>query len=228
MNFASPIPGAAPVEVGRNQVPRSYTSSPDTADPDVPSSSLEFNPPIRLLLELMDIDDPSPTFKYVDFENELRKFNVRGILDVHRLPTMLLATFGDLKDYGARHLQAYVKERLMPLIKPGRKVKTEEGGSGSVVTDTQEGGSGSVVADTQEVDEICKLEYLDACSDVAVEDGGHTTGLWKGKGRLLKEESREVIMVWPSDEEDDDALPPIEVLHDDAGTASESSESFHP
>ena len=84
--------------------------SPNTADPDVPSSSLEFNPPICLLLELMDIDDPSPTFKYIDFENKLRKFNVRGILDVHRLPTMLLATFGDLKDYGARHLQAYVKE----------------------------------------------------------------------------------------------------------------------
>jgi hypothetical protein len=228
VNFASPIPRAAPVEIGRNQVPRSYTSSPDTADPDVPSSSLEFNPPIRLLLELMDIDDPSPTFKYVEFENELRKFNVRGILDVHRLPTMLLATFGELKYYGASHLQAYVNERLMPLIKPGRKVdKTEqEVGSGSVVADTQEGGSGSVVADTQEVEGICKLEYLDACSDMAVEDGGHTTGLWKGKGRLLKEESREVIMVWPSDEEDEATLPPIEVLHDDAGTTSESSESF--
>ena len=35
-------------------------------------------------------------------------------------------------------------------------------------------------------------------------------------------------MVWPSDNEKEDeaTLPPIEVLHDDAGTISESSESL--
>ena len=165
----------------------------------------------------MDIDDPLLTFKYVEFERELQKFGVRGILNVHRLPRMVLATFGELKWYGANHLQAYIEERLMPLIKPGRKMDG-----------TQEGGSGSVVADTQEVEGICKLDDLDACLDVAVEEGSHTTGLWKGKGRLLKEESKEVIMVWPSDDEKEDeaTLPPIEVLRDDAGTISESSESF--
>ena len=103
--------------------------------------------------------------------------------------------------------------------------KMQEGGSGSVVAGMQEEGSECVVADT-EAEEICKLEYLDACSDVAVEDGGHTMSLWKGRGHLLKEESKEVIMVWPSDEEDKALLPSIEVLHGDAGTTSESSESI--
>ena len=165
----------------------------------------------------MDINDPLPTFKYVEFEHELRKFGVRGILDVHRLPRMVLATFSELKWYGANHLQAYIEEHLMPLIKPRRKMDG-----------TQEGGSGSVVADTQEVEGICKLDNLDACLDVAVEDSSHTTGLWKGKRRLLKEESKEIIMVWPSnDEKEDEAtLPLIEVLRDNAGTILESSKSF--
>ena len=165
----------------------------------------------------MDIDDPPLTFKYVEFERELQKFGVRGILDVHCLPRMVLVTFGELKWYEANHLQAYIEECLMPLIKPGRKMDG-----------TQEGGSRSVVADMQEVEGICKLDDLNACSDVAVEDSSHTMGLWKGKGRLLKEESKEIIMVWLSDNEKEDeaTLPPIEVLCDDAGTISESSESF--
>ena len=58
----------------------------------------------------------------------------------------------------------------MPLIKPRRKMDG-----------TLEGGSRSVVADMQEVEGICKLDNLDACSDVAVEDSSHTMGLWKGK-----------------------------------------------
>ena len=61
----------------------------------------------------MDIDNPLPTFKYVEFECELQKFGVRGILDMHYLPRMVLATFGELKWYGASHLQAYIEEQLM-------------------------------------------------------------------------------------------------------------------
>ena len=85
-------------------------------------------------------------------------------------------------------------------------------------------------AGTQDVEgneEVCKQEDLDACSDIVVEGGSHTTGLWKGKGKLLKEESEEIIMVWPSDDEDESeaTLPPIAVL-DDGGNISESSESF--
>ena len=72
---------------------------------------------------------------------------------------MVLVTFSKLKWYGANHLQAYIEECLMPLIKPGRKMDG-----------MQEGGSRSMVADTQEVEGICKLDNLDTCSDVAVED----------------------------------------------------------
>ena len=85
-------------------------------------------------------------------------------------------------------------------------------------------------AGTQDVKgnkEVCKQEDLDAWSDIVVEGGSHMTGLWKGKGKLLKEESKEIIMVWPSDDEDESeaTLPPIAVL-DDGGNILESSESF--
>ena len=214
VNFASPIPGAVSVKRERKGVPRSCTSSPDNEDPAEASSSSEFNPPVRLLLELMDIDDPAPDFKYVECEQELRKLGIRGILDVYRIPRMVLATFGDLRWYGANHLHTYIEERLMPLIKPGGK---ESG--------RQE--EGSVVVGTQDVEDevICKRE-LDASSDVEVEERSFT-GLEKGKGRVLKEESMETIMVWPSDEEEEveATLPSIAVLND-TGATSESSESL--
>lgn len=224
VNFASPIPGAASIEMGRKSAPCSYTSSPDNKSLTRPSSSSEFNPPIRLLLELMDINDPSSTFKYIEFEDELRKMGLRGKLDVYRTPRVLLVTFGDLKWYGANHLHKYIEERLMPLIIPGEKADgTQERGS-----TVEEGGSMSAGTQNVEGNEaICKEEDLDACSDIAVEDDGHLTSSWKGKGKVMKEESREVIMVWPSDddEEVEAALPPIAVL-DDAGNTLESSKSF--
>ena len=214
VNFVAPIPGAVSVETERKSTPRSYTSLPVNKTPSS-SSSPDFNLPVCLLLELMDIDDPSPTFKYVEFEDDLRENGVEGILDVYRIPQMLLVTFGNLEFYGADHLHTYIEERLMPLIKPGKEEGWHKGGS--------------VVAGTRDVEKngaICKQEP-DACLDVEVEDDRHFTSLWKGKGWLLKEESVEAITVWPSDEEEEveAVLPPIAVL-DDAGTTSDSSESF--
>ena len=75
-----------------------------------------------MLLELMDFCDPCEHFKYVDFEDEMRKFGIRGILDVHKLPRMVLAEFGSLRWYGANHLHDFIEDRLMSLIKPGAKV----------------------------------------------------------------------------------------------------------
>jgi hypothetical protein len=204
------MPGAAasvpPVEVETNSVPRSASSSPDIECPVAPSSPLHFNPPILVLLQLMDLDDPCPHFKYVEFEQEFRSFGVRGILDVHRLPRMVLATFGTLGWYGANHLHSYIEKRLMPLIKPGEERVVE-----------QEAGSG-------------KVEGYVAQEAVVKKEGGQIPSLWKGKGRLLKEESEEAIVVWPSDDENDkeeqQSLPPIEVLDDDDDTATESSGSF--
>ena len=59
------------MEMEKKHTLRSYTLSPNNESLAEPSSSSEFNPPVCLLLELMNIDDPSPTFKYVEFENEL-------------------------------------------------------------------------------------------------------------------------------------------------------------
>jgi hypothetical protein len=122
---------------------------------------------------------------------------------------MVLSTFGTLGWYGANHLHAYIKARLMPLIKPGEK---------RVVDGEQEVGSVKAEDDMAEDD-----------SDVVAKEGGHIPSLWKGKGWLLKEESEEAIVVWPSDDENDkgeqQSLPPIEVL-DDNDMAMESSRSF--
>lgn len=151
----------------------------------------------------MDIDDPCEHFKYVDFENEMRKFGIRGILDVHNLPRMVLAEFGSLGWYGANHLHAYIKERLLPLIKPGEK--RVAGGS--------------------------KVEgYMASEESGAVKESDRIPSLWKGKGPLLKEESKEAIIEWPSDDEEElqerQSLPPIEVLDDDDDASTESSGFF--
>ena len=115
----------------------------------------------------------------------------------------------------------------MPLIKLGEEVYGKQKG-GSTVAGTQDveekGEVGENMVTCSDVD-TCLDE--DTCSDVAVEDDGHIEASWKGKGQLLKEESKEVIMVWPSDEENavEATLPPIDMLDDD-GATSESSESF--
>ena len=112
----------------------------------------------------------------------------------------------------------------MLLIKPGERVDgTQEGGS----TKQGERSMSAGMQDVKGNKEQCKQESLNACSDIMVEDGGHMAGLWKEKGRLLKEKSKEIIMVWPSEDEDESeaTLPPIAVL-DDGGNILESSESF--
>ena len=54
VNFVAPIPEVASVEMEGKNTPRSYTSLPDNESPATLSLSSEFNPPVRLLLELMD------------------------------------------------------------------------------------------------------------------------------------------------------------------------------
>ena len=72
-------------------------------------------------------------------------------------------------------------------------------------------------------------DYKQEDLDAVIESGGRIPNLWKGKGRLLKEESQEAIIEWPSDDENEEekqSLPPIEVLDDDDDVATESSGSF--
>ena len=125
---------------------------------------------------------------------------------------MALVTFGP-GWYGANHLHMYIEGRLLPLIKWGE---------GKVGDGKQEGGS--VEAEGHVV--VFKLED----SDAVVESDGHIPSLWKGKGRLLKEESNKAIIVWLSDDENNEeerlSLPPIVVLDDDDDKTTESFRSF--
>ncbi|SRR6266702_892363 len=176
---------------GTPSEPKKLGASPQmcaaTSTPERP------NPPVRLLLELMDIDDPAPDMQYVSMEEELVEMGMPGIREVYKMPVELLATFGCLGIGGATRLHAYIKERLLPVIGPAQ----DEG----------------VVSGEKSV----KLEGTDG----------------KGKGkRLVKEESQDVIVEWPSDEQDplgedeiddSDELPPIEVLEDEDDVESEIS-----
>ena len=83
-----------------------------------------------------------------------------------------------------------------------------------------------MVVGMQDVEDevICKWE-LDALLDVEVEEHSFT-GLEKGKGQVLKEESMETIMVWPSDKEEVEAVLLSIAMLNDTGATSESSESL--
>ncbi|KAI9452633.1 hypothetical protein BJY52DRAFT_1226005 [Lactarius psammicola] len=215
VNIASPVPatGASVTSVvsDTHQDNCRPTSVSNVAHPTPPATN-HLNPPVRMLLELMDLHDPALDFKYVDLESELVEFGMKGVMDVYKMPQVLLASFGCLGKEGTRSLHAYVRKWLLPLIQPE--------------------GEGRVVGGKRE----------DAA--VKVTEVGHVTGDRKGKGRLLKEESRDVIIVWSSDEDKDEegeqgtqgmddknGSPPIEVLkneddEDEDNAATDTSESF--
>lgn len=186
------------------------TPEVEELDPITPSSSSGFNPPVRILLELMDIDEPAPNFKYTQVEKNFLNENVRGIRDVYRLPRMVLATFEPLGWYGADRLHKYIEERLMPLLIPGWQNQVDGKREGRSMVDCTEEAEGHV-ADHKREDE----------------GEGRIPSSWKGKGRLLKEESKEVIIEWLSEDENEtDALQAFPPLDDGYRTVSESSESL--
>jgi hypothetical protein len=145
----------------------------------------------------MDMNEPNLDPRYMDVEEELVDHGIAGINDLYILPPELLATFGCIGKARARRLHEYVKDRLWSLIYPGE-------GSQAV---------GGVKKDGMlEVVEVTRTD--------------------KGKGRLLKEESQEFALEWPSSNEGgrgtqsggNNELPPIEVLDDDDGATTETSE----
>ncbi|KAH9026936.1 hypothetical protein EDB83DRAFT_2319709 [Lactarius deliciosus] len=143
------------------------TSMPNTATPTANTIDL----PVRMLLELMDIHDPSPTFNYVDMESELVDFGMKTVMQVYEMHQVLLETVGGLGKEGARSLHVYVKKWLLPVIRPN--------------------GEGVTVGDRQE--EVVEV--------VEVVGPSRVPGDRKGKGRMPKEECHEAIFVWSSDEE---------------------------
>ncbi|KAH9009805.1 hypothetical protein EDB85DRAFT_1902729 [Lactarius pseudohatsudake] len=147
------------------------TSMPNAATPTPTAHTI--NLPVRMLLELMDIHDPSPTFNYVDMESELADFGMKTVMDVYEMHQALLGTVGGLGKEGARSLHVYVKKWLLPLIRPN--------------------GEGGTVGDRQEE---AAVEVVEVVGPSCV------PGDRKGKGRMLKEECHEAIFIWSSDDEE--------------------------
>ncbi|KAH9025883.1 hypothetical protein EDB85DRAFT_2149506 [Lactarius pseudohatsudake] len=191
--------GTPEVHVAVNIAAPCPMSMPNTAPPTAPADHI--NPPVCMLLELMDIHDPSPTFSYVDTELDLAEFSMKTVMQVYGMHQVLLATIGGLGKEGAHSLHAYVDKWLLPVIRPK--------GKGSAVGGRQE----DVVA--VEVEEV----------------QGDRKGKGRILGRLLEEERREAILVSSDEEGEqkrqgqakDEDVPPIEVLkneEDDETTES--------
>ncbi|KAH8977576.1 hypothetical protein EDB86DRAFT_2837683 [Lactarius hatsudake] len=212
VNIASPLPGAGASytvntthHVDQRPLSSQGTRSKQLTKPDNGTSPqacattsapehVKPNPPVRLLLQLMDIDEPLPDLQYVSLEPELAEMQLHGICEVYDMPVELLATFGWLDIDRATRLHTYIEENLLPLIQPRQDRGAASGDS----------------------EKVSKLEV----------EG-------KGKGKMLvKEESRDVLVEWPEEEwdplgkdeiEDEDELPPIEVLGDDSDAETDIS-----
>ncbi|KAI9430228.1 hypothetical protein H4582DRAFT_2064042 [Lactarius indigo] len=181
VNIASPgsTAGASVTSVTSETHPATPSRQRPTSMPN-PATPTPIDLPVRLLLELMDIHDPSPTFDYVDMESELVDFGMSTVMEVYEMHQVLLETVGGLGKEGARSLHAYVKKWLLPLMRPNGE------------------GHGVTVGDRQEVAVEDKVEDVEV---VEVVGPSRVPRDRKGKGRMLKEESHEAIFVWSSDEE---------------------------
>ena len=111
VNFGSPRPGTEASYVVNggttHHIGQHLASGSGTANPE---TSKSYNIPVRLLLQLMDLDDLAPDLKYVDIEKDLVEMGLVGIVEVDEMPTELLATIGCLGKDGASQLQRYVRE----------------------------------------------------------------------------------------------------------------------
>ncbi|KAH9026437.1 hypothetical protein EDB85DRAFT_2149151 [Lactarius pseudohatsudake] len=156
---------------------------------DITLKSDHINPPVRMLLELMDIHDPSPTFSYVDKESDLADFGMKTVMQVYGMHQVLLATVGSLGKEGARGLHAYVDKWLLLVIRPK--------------------GKGSAVGGRQE--DVVAVEVEEVQGDR--KDKGRILG------RLLEEEHCKAILVSSDEEGEqkrqgqvkDEDVPLIEV-----------------
>jgi hypothetical protein len=177
---------------GDRHPPSSSLGAPSKPE-STPNGPKKSNPHVRLLLELMDIDDPAPVLKYVSVERALVAKGITGILEVYATPKESLARIACLGMDGASRLHAYIRDKLFPFIQlaqDGDRVSGEKVGK---------------------VDEVVEAEL-------------EAEGKWKGKGKLVKEESKDILIEWPEEEqgpsgkeeiEEKDELPPIETLGED-------------
>lgn len=203
VNIVPPVPGTGESYTVNAKTHSGGERCPPSPSPDTPSdltprtpyrrTPRQSNPNIRVLLQLMDIDEPETDWKYVSAEPDLVAKGLTGIREVYTTPPESLALVGDLGIDRAYALHAYIRYNVWPVVEPMKEgheisVKCEGGGL--------EGGDCGVAA--------CGTEG-------------------KGKGRLVKEESRDVLVEWPGqdqmgEDEIEEAegmeLPPIETLSD--------------
>ena len=159
-----------------------------TGNPETPKS---YNIPVCLLLQLMDLDDLAPDLKYVDIKEDLVEMGLIRIVEVDEMPMELLATIGCLGMDGASWLQTYVREQLLPLTKNGGVMidkKEEEGG-------LAHGEKKGLARGRKEGDASSSEKKGDKGCGLA------SGRKWEVRGkRLVKEESKDVVVEWPSDE----------------------------
>ncbi|KAI9443523.1 hypothetical protein H4582DRAFT_2054510 [Lactarius indigo] len=157
VNIASPgsTAGASVTSVTSETHPATPSRQRPTSMPN-PATPTPIDLPVRLLLELMDIHDPSPTFDYVDMESELVDFGMSTVMEVYEMHQILLETVGGLGKEGACSLHAYVKKWLLPLMRPNGE------GHGVTVGDRQEVAVEDKVEDV-EVVEVAIGRVKDGC-----------------------------------------------------------------
>ncbi|KAH9039771.1 hypothetical protein EDB85DRAFT_1887185 [Lactarius pseudohatsudake] len=171
-------------------------SMPNTAPPTAPADHI--NPPVRMLLELMDIHDPSPTFSYVDTESDLAVWYENrdaGVRDAS----------GGLGKEGARSLHAYVDKWLF-----GDSTEGERGGLVTALLPlARKSGSGCGLGDRKGKGRILGRLLEEECHK-AILVSSDKEGEQKRQGQAKDED-----------------VPPIEVLkneEDDETTDTESVE----
>jgi hypothetical protein len=119
----------------------------------------------------MDCEEPNNDLRYIDALSDLQDMGVNDSLDVNTLGVIFLATIGSLGRDRAHRLYKYNHDKV---IVPLGLMKTNGPG-----THTSEPSVQEVVAATRAVKEEAGEGIVE-----------------KGKGRLIKEESFEVILEW--------------------------------
>jgi hypothetical protein len=151
-------------------------------------------PSIRDVLRLADAAEPSlPTsdLKFVDALSELQDFGIEDSIDLNTLGVTHLATLGCLGMDRARRLHQYNLDKIivpLRLMETDQTPSVQEMAAPSQAVKKEEK---AVAAAQVNVEEAREREEEATHGERTLDDV-----IQKGKGRLIKEESVEVILDW--------------------------------
>jgi hypothetical protein len=123
----------------------------------------------------MDLEEPTNRLNYVDILSEFQDLGIEDVVHLNSLNVAHLATFGTLGMDGARCLHKYAQDKLLAplgLLETGL-------GEGPSAQEVASGGGGLGAAPAQ-----------------ATVEATHWQDIIEDEGRLIKEESYEVILEW--------------------------------